>query len=481
MKCAPVKSVRDFLKFAARIVSTVVFALLAAVAGCASYQPQPLTAARVEAALQPPGPAELQVLAREISHPFLRPVVLQPDQGLTPESAAVLAVLLNPGLRAARDQRQLAEAQLLAAGLLPNPELIYSLDVPTGGDTSGKVDAFGLGLNWEVTALISRAARVSAAKAGRKAVDLEIAWQEWQIAQAAKSAVYRLLSLQRQAALAEQAGREMARTLARIQAAVSAGSLTTDALRAARASELQARQQQLDLEQQADRQRRQLRRLLGLPEDRSIQLNRTIQLPSRLEPPAEQQLLDGLEQRRLDLLALKRGYNRQEEAVRAAILEQFPRISLGPTFSRDTDRLQTTGFSLSIELPLLNRQQGRIVRERATRQKLFDEYVNRVFEARSDIGLLLSGVGFLNRQLATAETAVSELDQLAVKDRAALQDGRTDLRSYENIWHELTAARLQLLALQGQLAQAVVGLQLASGCSELPQPLPAAAVKGQSP
>ena len=118
-----------------------------------------------------------------------------------------MAVLLNPSLRALRDQRALAKAQILEAGLLPNPEFTYSLAVPTGGDTSGRVNAFGLGLDWKVTSLISRTAKVRQAKAQGEAVDLDIAWREWQVAQGAKAAVDQLSSLRSQIALLEEVRR----------------------------------------------------------------------------------------------------------------------------------------------------------------------------------------------------------------------------------------------------------------------------------
>ena len=104
-------------------------------------------------------------------------------------------------------------------------------------------------------------------------------------------------------------------------------------------------------------------RLLGLPADSQIRLSKNLSLPARFTLP-HTSLLEGLEQRRLDLLALRRGYDSQEEAVRAAVLAQFPRITIGPTISRDTDNLRTTGFGINIELPIFNRQQGKIAVER---------------------------------------------------------------------------------------------------------------------
>ncbi len=453
-----------------------VWALVAlmAVSGCAAYSPMPITSDAIQAGLQPPDMAELRILASEISHPIIHPVKMKPDEGLSPDGAAVFAVLLNPSLRAIRDQRALSSAQLLEAGLLPNPQLTYSLAVPTGSDTSGRISAYGLGLNWDVTSLISRIAGIDKAQTRKEAVDLDIAWQEWQVAQAAKAAVYQLATLQEQIAPAEQACQRMAQNLSKIQQAVADGAMMINALNPVQVASSQANDNLLDLEKQVDQQRLQLMRLMGLPIDTQIRLSKDIRLPSQVELPAYATLLEGLAQRRLDLLALRHGYDSQEAAIRVAIMEQFPRISIGPTFSRDTDNMRTTGFGLNIELPIFNRNQGKIAHERATRQKLFDEYVSRVFETRSDIQLLLSGIRFTNKQIAAAQTTQANLVRLVENYRAALTDGRIDALIYYTAWFDSVRAQMKVSVLKGQLAQAVVALQLATGFYEIPQP-------GQSP
>jgi|GEM_PF-5916531 len=42
------------------------------------------------------------------------------DDGLSPDEAAILAVLANPGLKAVRNGNMVAHAQLIQAKLLPN-------------------------------------------------------------------------------------------------------------------------------------------------------------------------------------------------------------------------------------------------------------------------------------------------------------------------------------------------------------------------
>ena len=74
----------------------------------------------------------------------------------------------------------------------------FNEDYAYGGDLTGAVTASLVGLSWDVTQLISRDAKVRAAKAGAASVDLDIAWQEWQTAEAARTAVYDLASQEAQ-------------------------------------------------------------------------------------------------------------------------------------------------------------------------------------------------------------------------------------------------------------------------------------------
>src|SRR5262252_4989016 len=93
----------------------------------------PLDQAAVTASLAEPSMEAIQVQAKEIQHPVLKPIEFDIRNGLSPDEAAILAVIANPKLRAIRDQRKLAAAQLFQAAILPNPQFSYALGVPTGG------------------------------------------------------------------------------------------------------------------------------------------------------------------------------------------------------------------------------------------------------------------------------------------------------------------------------------------------------------
>jgi cobalt-zinc-cadmium efflux system outer membrane protein len=443
-------------------------AALLCLCGCQAYRPVALDETAVEQSLSLPPAETLRVRAETLKHPIVPPVTLNLRNGVSPDEAAVLSVLLNPSLRSVRDKRGIAAAQLVQVGLLPNPQLSYSSDFPTGGTTTGTVNAFGLGLSWDATELISRSARIEAASKHKVSVDLDVGWQEWQNAQSAKLAVYDLVSLQGQVNFASHSDQRLAENYATVRRAVQEGLMTELNLSAAETASRAAHSTVLSLRKQTAEQRLKLNQLLGLPADANITLEPGITLPSEMKVLAFARLVDGLQERRLDLVALRRGYESQEETVRAAILNQFPRVNIGWNKARDTGNVVTTGFALAIDLPIFNRNQGQIAIERATRQQLFDEYTDRVFRARADIGRLLARVPLINEEIRTAEQTERSGRQLVQTYRRALDEGQADVLSYYTAWNDLTQTQIRILQLKQQLVDTRIALELASGFYTLP-------------
>ena len=248
---------------------------LMAILGCATYHPLPLDRQAERRTLAPPDMRAVTVEAARIRHPLLQPVHLDLAQGLTPDQAAVVAVLTNPQLRAARDQRGLARAQVIQAGLLPNPVASYSQDIPTGGSDRGKVTGYDTRLGFDLTSLLTYSLRREAAGAQAQAVDLDIAWQEWQVAQAARMAAFHILALREELPLARSAEREAGRTVAAMASAVRTGAVSGVEEAAANSSWQQARDGLLLLEQEEGRQGRTLNALLGLPPGSPLSCGRT--------------------------------------------------------------------------------------------------------------------------------------------------------------------------------------------------------------
>ena len=452
-----------------RLTSIRLFLLsLLQASGCSTYHPRLLTTAAIEKALTVPSGELLQHEALRLNHPILRPINLDPRQPLSPDSAAVLAVLINPVLRADRDRAGVSAAQLIVAGLLPNPQLTYSRDFVTSGP--GITSPFGIGIAWDFTSLITRGAKERAAQAALESVRIDIAWSEWQAAEAAKAGVFDEIAIEEQLAQARAVDQRLKSNADVIRGAYDRHQRTVLDMSAAQTASETAHATVLTLEQQLTAQKLALLRALGLPPGTNVTLRADIRLPSQLTVPSAEDLSNGVENHRLDLVALRRGYQSQEESVRAAVLSQFPRINLGGNRAKDNTDVRSIGFAATVDLPIFDRNQGSIALERATRQKLFDEYVARVYTAKSDIGTQLAVIESLTVQIDAAAASLPALRQLVATYEQALKYGNADVLSYYTAWNSLSQKEIALEALKQQLVSQGIALELASG-RPLPQPL----------
>ena len=103
-------------------------------AGCATYQPSPLSSSEV--AFAKPDLSALSLDASLLDRPFLSAQAIDLSQPLTPNALAVISVLENPDLKALRIKAGVSDAQAFAARLLPDPTAQLGFDkLLSGPDT----------------------------------------------------------------------------------------------------------------------------------------------------------------------------------------------------------------------------------------------------------------------------------------------------------------------------------------------------------
>ena len=440
--------------------------------GCSTYHAQPLDRAAVDAALQPPAVEAVRVAAEKIHHPLLKPMAIDGRDGFTPDELAVMAVIVSPKLRALRDQRGVAQAQILQAGLLPNPQLGATFDQQHGNHDPTLVNGGSLGLSWEVTALLGYRDRVASAKSTAAALNLDIAWQEWQVAQETRLCAFRILSLEARVPPARETERDLADALALAKKAFALGAMTTSDLAAATEAWSAAQDARFALEQELVAQRLALNLALGQPADQPVLLKAGSGFPE-LPPGTDNaaSLLDGLEKRRLDLVALTLGYQSAEASLRAAVKAQFPKIGLSFGKGRDTSDVHMRSFGVTVDLPFFDRNQGQIALGTATRQQLFDEYVARVAEARAEVVRILSDLAILRTQLQTLDAGLPELERLVAALDQAMQTRNTDAAAWRDAHGTLHARRAEQAKMRQDILELGVALEIATG-----RPLLASAV-----
>jgi len=405
----------------------------------------------------------LRIPASRFSNSSLEQLPIDLRTGIGPDDAAAIALYSNPALRSIRDRRGLASAQLIQAGILPNPVVSYSRDYVTGGNTAGTVTAYNFTAAWEFSALIPFLPKQTAARKNYRSVDLDVAWDEWQIAVNARTAVYRALGLNAQLAQAVEATEGLQQSTDAMRKAVDAHEKTVLELAAVESASQDSRATMLALEQEFHKQGLGLNKILGVEAEVKVALRAGLSLPTRLAPPEQHELADDLQSRRLDLLGLQQGLESQDATVRAAILAQFPKMSAGFVKASDTTNVHTTGFIVAVDVPIFDRNQGVIATERATRQRLRDEYTQRAFEARSDIAVALADIRSLDRQITAAQEALPLLEKLVSSAQAATEQRNADVLSYYTARSNLLQKRVQLIKLQEQLLEAHTALEIASG------------------
>jgi outer membrane protein, heavy metal efflux system len=351
---------------------------------------------------------------------------------------------------------------LLQAGILPNPTFSYSLDIPSAGSTTGTVKAYGLGLSYDLVSLLTHSAKVAAARNQAAAVDLDVAWQEWQGAQGARLHLFRLAILNRQLAVARVEEQGLKENVANLKHAMNRGYVTVISLSAAEATLQKVHTRQLVIAQQQQEERLALNAALGLPPEQQVPISASLAQSGRPLPTLPE-LMQGLQERRLDLPALKMGYQSQEERLREAIIAQIPKISIGFSHASDTTHVITTGFSIAIDLPIFDRNQGKVAIAKATRQQLFDEYVSRVFTARADLARLLTDMAAVRQQIKSVAAAITTQKNLVQVYQRALLEGNADVVTYYNARDQLISQTLNLLTLQRNLADQTIALEIAAG------------------
>lgn len=444
-------SISKALTVRSRARPFVAFVLIQ-LAGCASYQAQPLPQTpTAQVALK-----HLTIDVSSLPRGPLRRHRFDPSDGLDEDEVAMLAVANNPDLRLARADLGVVHAQAYAADLLPDPQLNLTRDFAAPA-VPGTVSAFSLAPSVDLAALIAHPAVQDAARSEARRANLTLLWQEEQTITQARLLFTRAIFQSRQVHLLDQTRAVLDARNQRAQAALARGDLTQDVYAPLRAALEDTEKQRNDLERQSNQMRHELNALLGLAPAINVPL---IAGPASapLNQPALDAALRDLPRRRADLLAFAAGYASQEARLHQAVLAQFPILNLGLSRARDTAGLYTSGFAVGFTLPLFNRNRGNIAIEQATRERMRIEYQNRLDQARSEIDRLEQDLTLAQAQSERLSTSLTGLEAVDAQASTALHGGLIDVLASSSVHLALLAKRAEWLSLQETIAEQRIAL-----------------------
>ncbi|MDD2877275.1 MAG: TolC family protein [Acidiphilium sp.] len=426
----------------ARPIATLIAAALL-LAGCATYRARPLN-------LAPP----LKPSVASLDHGLPDGRMIAGASPLSPQALAALAVLNDPALAASRAQIGVAQAQVFAAGLLPDPNLQGGFGALLGGPAVAPSVAGSI--SQDLASLITRGVRVRAARARADEVAANVMWQEWQVAAQAETLAVSLWADQRSVVALDRARGALRSLVTTARQEVAAGNLTLDQASAAEASLASLDAARDTAAQQALTDRTALAALLGVTPDAPILLARP-EIPA-LAPGDARGLIATLAERRPDLIALRYGYRAANADLRTAILAQFPLLSLTVNGGSDTSRVATVGPAVSLNLPVFNGNRGNVAVARATRRQLGAAFTAALGAAQGGAAAARQALGLLGQQRAAARDRLDRADTAVREARRAFHNNLIDARTETDLINQQAIRRTELIGFDQKIASGRIAL-----------------------
>jgi len=366
-----------------------------------------------------------------------------PPPGKALESADVTRLILtnSPVLQQARTRHAEARAKAKAGALPPNPTFSGSLGYLLSG--AGDATAWTAALSQPVNGWITLRARHAEARATVREVDAGLAWDAWQAVAKGRLLVTDI-QLNEQLLAAQVELSELLRAQwAAVSAAREHGDVDASMSLPVGQATSEADQAAAETERLLMGQRRELRALMGLAFDAPLPL---VPLPplAPLDEPGARRAIDDLPAHRPDLVALAMGYEAEDARFRAAVLTQFPGLSVGYDASQDNSRVTNGGPSLTLDLPLFDTGKAQAEAAGASRQRLHDEYGQRVADARDEAMALIAANRVAEGELARMGQTDGTRSQVTHATRA-FDRGDLDRAAYTDLTAAALARRVALL------------------------------------
>ncbi|HQT25241.1 MAG TPA: TolC family protein, partial [Burkholderiales bacterium] len=293
--------------------ASLLFIAAATLGGCAAYQKQPLDLK----AAWPEGLSRLEVDPSKMPLPELSSRRFDPGDGLDMTEVAMIAVANNPGLKLARDDAGIKNAQAFAARLLPDPQLSFSPQFPQNGIPGENITAFDLGLSYNLGAIMTRSLRMAAAEKERRKADLALLWQEWQVVGQSRLLFARMVSRRNLLGILEESRAVAATRLDREKDALGRKDVTLNVVAMDENTLQQIDKQINETMRLLEKNRYALNDLLGLAPNTRLNLVGNANIPI-LDKSEIENRLSVIARIRPDLMALQARYKAQDLRLRQA-------------------------------------------------------------------------------------------------------------------------------------------------------------------
>jgi len=427
--------------------------------GCARFHSQPLSASANADALESRSltNGEMKIILEKNLHRDLEnwPAVEWDFDMLT-----LAAFYYHPSLEVARAQWAVAQGGEKTARQRPNPTLTVTptynvtTHVPSPWDPVGSIDI-------PIETAGKRKYRRAQAANLSEAARLNIAVTAWQVRSAVRSSLLDFAAAgQREAALRKQVVVQE-EILRRQQQQATLGEIAPSESLPVRISVQKTRLDLADAQRLRVEARARLSEAIGVPLRALNEITFARGLPQNLrgiEELTSTELRRAALQTRPDILASLAEYAASQSSLQLEIAKQYPDIHLQPGYEFDQGDSKWS-LGLTVELPVLNQNQGPIAEARARREEAAARFIALQAKVLAEIDSAID----VFRITETNSFTLNALAEAQAKRRDSIAEqlkvGAADQLDLLNAQFEYATAELVQLEGQIKLQQAATGLE----------------------
>jgi len=380
---------------------------------------------------------------------------------LTREAALVMALRNNREIRSQVEQIAASRADLVQAGLLPNPVLGLALvpaDPVSGGPFIGAlvVQSF--------TALWLRDGKVRAADARLNQTVLDVSDKALRLVADVKATHARIAFGEKALALSDENLATIRKSIDSLDARVRGGEGTTLDVNRDRQPLAKAEAERALVARDLAKERRIMLELIGFAaESAEWSVDAAGSMP--LAPPIDESGAVALAlAQRLDVAAARSVVTAQQADLSTEEKSRLRNFGLGADFGRETDGSKSLGPALEVGIPIFDTNAAQIAKAGSLARVALASY-----EAASQRAVREARTAWIDLDTASRLTEQYRATVLALSERnltlaeAALKAGQADVTVLLDAQRELIGARRTLLDLERDGALAGIELERAAG------------------
>jgi outer membrane protein TolC len=434
---------------------------IALLAGCAHFQPQPLSPEKTAAQLESRR-LDAAGLKKFLEQNLGRELKSWPETNWDLPELTLVAFYYHPSLEVARAQWLVAQAGLKTAGARPNP----SVSAAPGYDTQipGNFSPWLVPVTFDlpVETAGKRGKRIAEAEAVSESARWNFVSAAWQIRSGVRASLLDMEIAGRRAVLLQQEFAAQSEIVRLLRQQFAAGEISRPELTIAQIALNKAQLDLSDAQSKRAEARSHLAEALGLGEAalNGGNFNFDFSQPDAM-PLTSAEARGAALRSRADILAALADYAAAEADLRLEIAKQYPDLHLGPGYAWNSGNAGDNQWSLglTLELPVLDQNQGPIAEAGARRKLAAAKFVELQSQVIGEIDRAVADFRVAREQLQTGNEMLAAEQRQQQSAAAQINAGAGDRLDLLDAQLELSSARLAQLDNEAKLQAAFGALE----------------------